>query len=141
MQTIKEKIQQRRLQILVHSCIYYKWDDNIISDAQWNKWAHELVELQKKYPEKSKLVIYYEQFKDFDGSTGMDLPIDETWVMDKASELLWIAHKYPDDLYDNGRMYYLDKKSLKLTGNVKKSVSKSPQKASKQANFKKKRLF
>lgn len=85
---IVEKIKRRRLQVLVHSCIYYKFDDNIISDTTWNKWAHELVQLQKQYPEESKKADKYEVFKDFDGSTGMDLPLDDTWVMNKAKYLL-----------------------------------------------------
>ena len=34
---IAEKIKRRRLQLLVNSCIYYNMDNNIISDAQWDK--------------------------------------------------------------------------------------------------------
>ena len=30
---IKEKIKQRRTQMLVHSCIYYELNDNIVPDA------------------------------------------------------------------------------------------------------------
>ncbi len=81
------KIQQRRLQMLVHSYIYYRMDDNIISDNQWSAWAKELVELQKAYPEIAKKVAYAEDFKDFDGSTGFDLPLDDEWVIIKATEL------------------------------------------------------
>lgn len=86
---IKEKIQRRRLQILVHSCIYYEFDTNIISDAKWNEWAKELVDLQRQYPEESSAVIWNDVFQDFDGSTGMDLPVKNSWVMNKASELLY----------------------------------------------------
>ena len=50
--TIKEKIRQRRRQMLVHSYIYYELDDNIVSDAQWAKWAKELEQLQKNYPKE-----------------------------------------------------------------------------------------
>ena len=87
--TIKEKIQQRRLQILVHSCIYYEFNTNIITDTQWNNWAKELVDLQRQYPEESLSVIWNDVFKDFNGSTGMDLPVKDPWVMNKASELLY----------------------------------------------------
>lgn len=89
MQTIKERIKQRRFQIIVHSYIYYELNDNIVSDAKWSKWAKELVELQKLYPEESSEVIYADAFKDFDGSTGFNLPRD-AWVQNKASYLLRI---------------------------------------------------
>ena len=86
--TIKEKIKQRRLQLLIHSCIYYELNDNIISDATWSKWAKELVELQKKYPEESLHTPLFSEFKDFDGSTGMNLPITKPEVISKAKYLL-----------------------------------------------------
>ena len=76
LQTIEEKIKQRRLQMLVHSYIYYELDKNIIDDSTWDKWAMELVDLQLKYPKESKNVEYYEQFKNWDGSTGADLKFD-----------------------------------------------------------------
>lgn len=75
--TIKEKIRQRRRQMLVHSYIYYELDDNIVSDAQWAKWAKELEQLQKNYPKESAEVEEYEQFKDWDGSSGAFLNFGE----------------------------------------------------------------
>lgn len=81
------KIQQRRLQLLVHSYIYYVLDDNIISDFTWNKWANELITLQKKYPKTSKKVPYYKQFKNWDGSTGAFLDFDDN-IAGKAEYLL-----------------------------------------------------
>lgn len=87
-QEIRDKIKQRRLQMLVHSCIYYVLDNNIISDITWSKWALELRDLQTKYPEISKEVEYAEYFKDWDGSSGAFLPIHEDWVMQKAHKLL-----------------------------------------------------
>lgn len=67
---VAEKIQQRRLQILVHSYLYYKMDKPVISDAQWDKWARELVEYQKQHPDIAEQVIYDDEFSDWDGSTG-----------------------------------------------------------------------
>lgn len=85
---IAEKIQQRRYQMLIHSCIYYKLDDNYISDSQWSEWAKELADLQNQYPEISKEVTLYEYFTDWDGSSGAFLPLDLDWVMQKAQALL-----------------------------------------------------
>lgn len=85
---IAEKIQQRRYQLLVHSCIYYELNQNIISDAVWNTWSEELKELQSKYPDISKEITLHEYFKDWNGSTGAFLPIKLDWVISIANRLL-----------------------------------------------------
>lgn len=77
MQTIQEKIKQRRRQMLVHSYIYYELNQNIVSDHKWAEWAKELQELQQKYPKESAEVEEYEQFKDWDGSSGAFLKFGE----------------------------------------------------------------
>ncbi len=77
MQTIQEKIKQRRRQMLVHSYIYYELNQNIVSDHKWAEWAKELQELQQKYPKESAEVEYYEDFKDWDGSSGAFLEFGE----------------------------------------------------------------
>lgn len=85
---VAELIQQRRLQVLVHSCIYYKFNHNVVSDMQFDKWAKELALLQKQYPEISDKVMYSDEFKGFDGSTGFDLPIEDEWVVEKAKKFV-----------------------------------------------------
>lgn len=91
LQTIEEKIKQRRLQMLIHSYIYYELNTNIITDFKWSQWAMELVQLQKDNPIASKNVIYYNEFKNWDGNTGAFLQYDK-WVKDKAIYLLKITH-------------------------------------------------
>ncbi len=49
-QTIKEKIRQRRSQMLVHSYLYYIEDAALIDDDKWQHWADELYRLQKNIP-------------------------------------------------------------------------------------------
>ena len=90
---IAEKIQQRRYQMLVHSCLYYHLNQNIISDKQWDAWARELRDLQNQYPEISKQVTLYEYFRDWDASTGAFLPITESWVIVKARQVAGIKEK------------------------------------------------
>ena len=85
---IAEKIQQRRYQMLIHSCLYYHLNHNIISDKQWDKWARELRDLQNQYPEISEQVILFEYFQDWDASTGAFLPITLDWVVAKAKTLI-----------------------------------------------------
>lgn len=82
------KIRQRRLQILVHSYIYYDLGEELVSDAKWQQWANELVILQKDFPEESKKVIYSKEFEGFDGTTGYHLPYRMGKIPAKAHQLL-----------------------------------------------------
>jgi len=85
---IAEKIQRRRLQMLVHSYIYYDLNNNLISDATWSSWAVELAQLQKDYPEIEKRVPYREGFEEWDGSTGAFLPYKMLQIQHIASLLM-----------------------------------------------------
>ena len=67
--TIEEDIRRYRLQMIVHSVIYYTYNCNIISDDEWSRRAKKLVELQNKYPDIADKVIYADEFKDFDRFT------------------------------------------------------------------------
>lgn len=76
-QFLIQKINQRRRQIVVHSIIYYKLNESIISDFKFDGWCNELVWLQKNNPKESEMVPYeLEAFRDFDGSTGFNLPLN-----------------------------------------------------------------
>lgn len=81
--------------MVIHSAIYYVLNDNIISDNEWATRAKELVKLQEEYPEVASQVIYVDEFKDFDGSTGFNLPQDDK-VMAKANFLLTLRRKRRD---------------------------------------------
>lgn len=95
---ILELINRRRRQILVHSIIYYRMNDNLISDSTWSEWALELEKLQKKYPKIAMKGCYARDFRDFDHSTGMNLPLDDPWGIAKAYHLLvWAGHDAPKD--------------------------------------------
>jgi hypothetical protein len=88
---IRSLILRRRLQVLVHSCIYYELNENIVADSTWSAWAEELAELQKQYPKIADRVDYAKEFKDFDGSTGFHLPTRNPEIMAKAKYLLKIC--------------------------------------------------
>lgn len=88
MNDIAAMIKRRRLQLLVHSCIYYGMDMNLIDDVTFDRWSDELVKLQAEYPDISKQVEWYDAFKDWDGSTGAFLPINDVWVITKAKRLV-----------------------------------------------------
>lgn len=87
---IAELIMRRRRQVLVHSVLYYKMDTNLVSDATWSRWALELEELQKKYPDIAEELPYAEAFENFDHSTGSNLPLDDPWANNKATWLVKI---------------------------------------------------
>lgn len=88
LEEVRAKILQRRLQLLVHSHLYYCMGESLVSDNTWDKWARELVYLQEKYPKISARVDYYQNFKDFVGSTGFDLPYLNPEISLKAKQLL-----------------------------------------------------
>lgn len=93
---IAELINRRRRQILIHSTLYYKMNENLISDNQWTKWAVELEELQRDYPEIAANVPMAEDFKGFDHSTGMNLPLTHPLVVNKARQLLQWHKNYKE---------------------------------------------
>lgn len=84
---IAEKIQRRRLQILVHSYLYYDRDTNIVSDNQWAEWGRELVQLTSDYPKIAEQVPYHRDFVGFDASTGYSLPYREPNIVATACRL------------------------------------------------------
>jgi NAD-dependent DNA ligase len=59
-QQIEELILRRRKQFLVHSFLYYKCNENLISDTTYDKWCKELYQLQKEYPEIAAKVQYHD---------------------------------------------------------------------------------
>lgn len=82
--------------MLVHSCLYYDMDENLVDDHTWQKWADELTHLQEKYPEFCKINFFDREFSDWDGSTGHHLPLRHPYVRGKAEQLLKLQEKYGD---------------------------------------------
>ena len=74
--------------LLEDSCLYYKFDYSLTSDATFDIMCRQLVEFQEEYWEEAEKCPYHEYFKDFDGSTGFDLPIHLPEVVERALELL-----------------------------------------------------
>lgn len=85
---IKSKIRQRRAQMLVHSCIYYELNDNIVSDHKWQEWADELEKLQTDNPDCCNIDFFDREFANWTGATGNHLPHRHPWVLRKSQWLL-----------------------------------------------------
>jgi hypothetical protein len=109
-QTIKEKIRQRRAQMLIHSCLYYEMNDSIVDDHTWQRWADELTELQDEYPEHCKLDYFDKEFVGWNGSSGYHLPLRDPYVYSKAQYILRISTEkngvqtQPDVIEYNGNL-------------------------------------
>jgi len=85
--SIENKIKQRRIQILIHSCIYYVFGENIIEDYLFDEWCKEYVSMMKDYD--GDYTDYFDKdFEDFTGETGFHLPLRHPWVMSKAQYLI-----------------------------------------------------
>jgi len=86
-------INQRRRQMLVNSCVYYRMGTQLVDDATFDRWAMELVELQRKHPDVAANCDYAEVFADFDGSTGFDLPYHLPEIVAVATRLVNYAKR------------------------------------------------
>ena len=74
--TLPEIIRRKRRFVLVHSILYYRLNETVISDAKFDEVAHELAAYQQTSPEFCMTVDFYpEEFKDFNGETGYHLPL------------------------------------------------------------------
>jgi hypothetical protein len=81
-------IARRRRQILVHSYLYYRLDESLISDSVFDQWCRDLVDLQAEHPKEARRAPFSDVFESFDGSTGFDLPLDAPWISSVAYQLL-----------------------------------------------------
>lgn len=90
---IKERIEYLRKKLLVHSIIYYRLDESLITDEEWARWALELEELTRKYPHIAQNAFLSKEFQDFDHSTGYNLPLETPWAVDVAMNLVLYNQK------------------------------------------------
>lgn len=68
-----DKIELLQKWILVHSYLYYQLDYSVVEDYIYDNNCKQLMALKRKYPKSWKKAKYSYAFKEFDGSTGMDL--------------------------------------------------------------------
>lgn len=91
---VKERIEYLRKKLLVHSIIYYRLDENLIFDEKWTEWTLELERLTKEYPHIAQNAFLAEGFRDFDHSTGYNLPLETPWAVQKAMDLVEYHKKH-----------------------------------------------
>lgn len=83
-------IQRRRLQIMVHSVIYYRFGTSLVTDQTFDNWCRQLVRLQAKYPKIAKHAPYAKDFENFTGVTGFDLCYRPE-IIAKAKKILEVS--------------------------------------------------
>lgn len=82
-------MQRRIRQILVHSCIYYRFNDNVVPDHVFDSWGRDLIDMIKEHPEWLNELEYGEYFKNYNETTsGFDLPLGDLRIMSRANHLL-----------------------------------------------------
>lgn len=88
----QEKLDWLQRYIIVHSYIYYELNRSVISDAEYDRRAKNLVKIKEKYPDLWKNSEYYLQFgDDYNGATGFSLYHD---LDDKQKQIIKsIAYK------------------------------------------------
>lgn len=91
---IRTHISYIRKKLLVHSIIYYRLNESLVSDDQWARWALELEELTQTYPDLAQEAFLAEEFKNFDHSTGYNLPLETPWAVDMAIYLVNMHKRY-----------------------------------------------
>ena len=86
---LTEFINRRRNQILVSSCAYYMYNDNLIPDQEYDKRVHELIEVQNEYPWIANKCIYPKEFSQMeDCGSGYNLPYKLPSVINKTLQLI-----------------------------------------------------
>jgi hypothetical protein len=78
---IEDQINRARRNVLVHSIIYYVYNENIISDYEYDQWGKRLIYLQSRFPlESENTPFLLDIFREFSGTTsGFDLPLKDPY--------------------------------------------------------------
>lgn len=85
--TPAEEIKRLRLNVIIHSCLYYELNENIWDDITFDLKCKRLVELLREHPDAYS-DRFDDFFKDWDGSSGYHFPHRDPWVYGKALMLL-----------------------------------------------------
>jgi hypothetical protein len=133
-------INRRQRQILVHSYLYYKLNENIWNDSQFDQASVELVQLMKEHSEKAKESQWYNDFKDWDGSSGFDLPFTNESTISAAYRTLreyglrvnipmseMFNRPQEEPIFDNVTIKKVDKPKKVIEPKVVKKVEVKPQ--------------
>jgi len=89
----EELIKRLRLNIILHSCVYYQFDESIWSDFDFDSKCKQLVALLADQP-NTYSDRFDKFFVDWDGESGFHFPHRDPWVYSKAEELIRLNKLY-----------------------------------------------
>ena len=72
--TTTTKIQLLQKWIVVHSILYYDYDTTLVDDRTYDMNSVQLAKMMQEHPREASQSKYAYAFKDFNGSTGFDIP-------------------------------------------------------------------
>lgn len=94
------QIERYQQLFLVHSFLYYKLNESIISDEQYDQWCRVLLNLQRSHPDEARVSRYWELCKDLDDScSGFYISQYPEEIQEIALRVLYI-HKGKPEPFD-----------------------------------------
>lgn len=91
---LNERIQQRMRQFLVHSFLYYKLDESIIEDYEYDRISNEMTELLNVHAHVAKALPYYELcVGDGGAASGFHIKTYPPEIVTVALRMLWYYRK------------------------------------------------
>ena len=106
-------LQQRLRQFLVHSYIYYKLDESIISDIDYDRICNELKDLLKKYPDKDISFWKISEKSLGNEESGYNISQYSPQIVSASMHLLY-QHKYRQQM---SFPHFLDRFGVKIKEN------------------------
>lgn len=114
-ETIREELERRMRQFLVHSYIYYQLDDSILDDHQYDFLCKRMVFLMKKHPEIAKECKYYNICKEADASgSGFYIQSYPPEIMTTAFRRLWHNKKDNVPEFNETFAYFISRWGRKI---------------------------
>ena len=89
--TPEEHIKRLRLNVILHSCIYYEFNENLWDDHTFDHKCKELVKLLGENP-GAYSDRFDKYFEGWSGASGFHFPHRDPWVLGKAQELIQISN-------------------------------------------------
>ena len=100
-QTAQQRAQQLREQIEYYSKLYYEQDDPAISDYDFDKLMHELIDIEEAYPELLTPDSPTHRVEDFDRRVRETVP-NPLYVVEPKIDGLSVSLEYRDGLLVRG---------------------------------------
>ena len=91
---VTAELRRRMSQFLVHSFVYYKLNENIISDHQYDWLCKHLVEVMERHPIEAAALPYYDLCKGIEQSgSGFYIQDYPKEIMTTAFRMMWLNKK------------------------------------------------